>query len=428
MVGGGRENSAGGWSSTVGGGYQNAANASSSTVGGGYQNRATGDASTVSGGSGNEAGGYASTVGGGVQNTASGQYSVVPGGSSNTANANYNLVYGQNVDPTVTETHRVYFFGDGSGTGANANPSGFLVINRLNGDYPIHVGTNNTNGNGAYLTTGGAWTNGSSRSFKERFVQYRPQEVLEKLRRLPVEGYYYKGTEEYHITPMAEDFYAAFGTGVHAIIETDSGGNLVRRPNPDVDKYLSAADVAGVALLGIQALAERLDSVPGDIGALRQENERLTAEVAQLRQENQDQQQQIAQLKEQNPQQQAEILQLSRQNAELQRRLERLEGLVEQLAGGSRGTSGMEGWLGDNIPNPHDGTTVIPYYVPTGVGRAELVIEDASGRRVLEFVLAERGVSGQVVVRMEQLSSGRYEYRLLLDGRVVASKAMQLVR
>ncbi len=369
----------------------------------------------------NIASGYASTVGGGDQNTASGIYSVVPGGFSNTANGNYNLVYGQNVDPAVTESHRVYFFGDGSGTGPNQNPSGFLVINRLNGDYPIHVGTNNTNGNGAYLSTGGTWTNVSSRSFKERFVQYRPQEVLEKLRRLPVEGYYYKGTEEYHITPMAEDFYAAFGTGVHQIIETDSTGTLVRRPNPEVNKYLSAADVAGVAILGIQALAERVDAVPGDVGALRQENERLTAEVAQLRQENQDQQQQIVQLKEQN-------VQLSRQNAELQRRLERLEQLLEQTAGGNRGSNRLDAWLGDNIPNPHDGTTVIPYYVPAGVGRAELVIEEASGRRVLEFVLAERGVSGQVVVRMEQLSSGRYEYRLLLDGRVVASKAMQLVR
>ncbi|GBD04859.1 hypothetical protein HRbin20_00429 [bacterium HR20] len=71
---------------------------------------------------------------------------------------------------------------------------------------------------------------------------------------------------------------------------------------------------------------------------------------------------------------------------------------------------------------------MIPYYVPSGVGSAELVIEDAVGRRVLGFVLSERRVSGQVVVRMEQLASGRYEYRLVLDGRVVASKAMQLVR
>jgi hypothetical protein len=143
-----------------------------------------------------------------------------------------------------------------------ARPSGFLVINRLDGDHPIHVGTTGGgNGNGAHLTAGGVWTNASSRSFKERFVQYRPAEVLERIRQLPVEGYFYKGTEEYHITPMAEDFYRLFGTGVREIIETDSTGQLVRRPNPDVDKYLAASDVAGVALLGVKALDERISTL-----------------------------------------------------------------------------------------------------------------------------------------------------------------------
>jgi hypothetical protein len=111
------------------------------------------------------------------------------------------------------------------------------------------------------LTAGGVWTNASSRSLKERFVQYRPAEVLERIRQLPVEGYFYKGTEEYHITPMAEDFYRLFGTGAREIIETDSTGQLVRRPNPDVDKYLAASDVAGVALLGVKALDELISTL-----------------------------------------------------------------------------------------------------------------------------------------------------------------------
>jgi hypothetical protein len=71
---------------------------------------ASGDYSVIGGGVYNTASGLAATVGGGYLNTASGNYSVVPGGSGNTANANYNLVFGENVDPSVTETHRVYFF------------------------------------------------------------------------------------------------------------------------------------------------------------------------------------------------------------------------------------------------------------------------------------------------------------------------------
>jgi len=182
----------------------------------------------------------------------------------------------------------VYFF--------SPTNSGFLVINRLDGDHPIHVGTDNTNGNGAYLTTGGTWTNTSSRSVKERFMQYRPAEVLEKIRQLPVEGYFYKGTEEYHITPMAEDFYRLFGTGVHEIIETDSMGQRVRRPNPEVDKYLAASDVAGVALLGVQALAERVDTLQPQSSELAQRLEALQQENQQIKQENQRFRQQLEQV------------------------------------------------------------------------------------------------------------------------------------
>jgi FtsZ-binding cell division protein ZapB len=302
-VGGGDNNTASSDYATVGGGQSNTASRDYATVGGGRENTASGGHATVGGGRGNTASGALATVGGGQSNTASGDYSVVPGGYSNTANANYNLVFGENVDPSVTETHRVYFFGDGSDVNT-PNPSGFLVINRLDGDFPIHVGTNGTNGNGAHLTGGGQWTDGSSRSFKERFVQYRPAEVLEKILQLPVEGYFYKGTKEYHITPMAEDFYRLFGTGVHEIIETDATGQLVRRPNPDVDKYLAASDVAGVALLGVQALHE--------------ENAQLRQRVADLETEN-------AQLRQQ-------ISDIRTENAALRARLERLETLMQRIA------------------------------------------------------------------------------------------------
>jgi hypothetical protein len=284
-VGGGFHNTASGSHATVGGGFQNTASGTHATVGGGQNNTASDNYATVGGGLQNAASATAATVGGGRGNTASGLCSVVPGGLSNTANGAYNLVFGENVDPSSTETHRVYFFGDGScPPGQNCRSSGFLVINRLDGNHPIHVGVDNnpTNGNGAYLTGGGVWTNASSRSFKERFVQYRPAEVLEKILQLPVEGYFYKGTEEYHITPMAEDFYQLFGTGVHEIIETDSTGQLVRRPNPDVDKYLAASDVAGVALLGIQALHEENAQLRQRVAALETENTQLRQQISDI--------------------------------------------------------------------------------------------------------------------------------------------------
>jgi hypothetical protein len=126
---------------------------------------------------------------------------------------------------------------------------------------------------------------------------------------------------------------------------------------------------------------------------------------------------------------------LQQENAELRQRVERLESLVEQLLrqNGERGTGSQpstiqDAWLGQNIPNPFAGTTTIPYYIPAGVSRAELVVRDVGGRELRRLELAERGAHGQVVLEMGLLGSGTYEYALVLDGRVVAVKQMTLVR
>jgi hypothetical protein len=126
---------------------------------------------------------------------------------------------------------------------------------------------------------------------------------------------------------------------------------------------------------------------------------------------------------------------LQQENAELRQRVERLESLVEQLLrqNGERGTGSQpstiqDAWLGQNIPNPFAGTTTIPYYIPAGVSRAELVVRDVGGRELKRLELAERGAHGQVILEMGLMGSGTYEYALVLDGRVVAVKQMTLMR
>ncbi|MCS7170663.1 MAG: hypothetical protein NZ949_08600 [Candidatus Kapabacteria bacterium] len=85
-------------------------------------------------------------------------------------------------------------------------------------------------------------------------------------------------------------------------------------------------------------------------------------------------------------------------------------------------------WLGQNIPNPHEGTTTVPYYVPAGVGRAELLVRDLNGRELRRVELPERGAHGQLVLDMRLLGSGTYEYALVLDGRTVAVRQMTLLK
>jgi hypothetical protein len=114
----------------------------------------------------------------------------------------------------------------------------------------LEVGTNNTNGNGAYLTTGGTWTNNSDINLKEDISKLSAQEVLQKIAGMQITRWKYKGTNEYHIGPMAQDFYAAFQTG------TDN-------------KSISSIDPAGVSLLAIQALMEKIDALEKEINALK---------------------------------------------------------------------------------------------------------------------------------------------------------------
>ena len=108
----------------------------------------------------------------------------------------------------------------------------------------LQVGTFASNGNGAYLTSGGAWTNTSDIHLKTNLQAIDHQEILEKISSLDIKKWDYTGTpvRETHIGPMAQQFKQLFGLGLE--------GN---------DTSISTIDPAGVALVGIQALKEQND-------------------------------------------------------------------------------------------------------------------------------------------------------------------------
>jgi len=298
-IGGGWSNNSSNNSSTVSGGSQNAAGGQFSTTGGGFNNRANGDESTVSGGADNFTPGVAATVGGGRENSAggpdgstvsggitnqsNGMASTVCGGQANTANADFSTIGGglEHLndgpfsaiiggwrDTIYVSAMMSAAFGENVLLG---NPyrtafycgrwSGFFGINRDTFDgginFPIHVGTNVTNGNGAHLTPGGVWVNTSSRTFKENFLSLDHQQLLSKISALPVKSYNYKNSNERHVGPMAEDFVAAFDVGT-----------IRDRDGQRENQYLAAGDVAGVALAGVQALLDKIEQLENRIAEL----------------------------------------------------------------------------------------------------------------------------------------------------------------
>jgi hypothetical protein len=128
-----------------------------------------------------------------------------------------------------------YFSG---GKGLLARPR--LGVENFDPQYPIHVGTTTSNGNGAHVTNGGTWVNGSSRTFKTNFQSFDNQMFLEKLSKIDISLWHYIDSDEgQHISPIAEDFYEAFSLG-------------------NDKKYISTTDADGVALACIQALHQRI--------------------------------------------------------------------------------------------------------------------------------------------------------------------------
>ena len=93
VVGGGRGNTAGNFS-TVGGGEANDAEGIRATIGGGAHNTASRNNAVVAGGFGNTASQSYATVSGGTVNTANGSYTTISGGSGNLATGRISTIGG----------------------------------------------------------------------------------------------------------------------------------------------------------------------------------------------------------------------------------------------------------------------------------------------------------------------------------------------
>ncbi|RMG99446.1 MAG: hypothetical protein D6706_05395, partial [Chloroflexi bacterium] len=272
--------------SVIGGGGDNVSGANIitadsdySVIGGGAGNIITStfgnDYAVIAGGSNNKAidGG---TVGGGSNNSASWS-GVVPGGLYNTAAEVGSFAAGIG----ARANHRgAFVWGDTGGAGLRYINSGadnqFIV--RANGGVwfgavtnaytvtnLINAGQFISTTTGAYLSTGGTWTNASDRNIKENFRPVDSEEILELVVRLPIETWNYKNQSEEirHMGPTAQDFYAAFGLG-------------------EDNKHISTVDVAGVSLAAIQGLYAQNQALQAENAALQQRVDDLEARLSQI--------------------------------------------------------------------------------------------------------------------------------------------------
>ncbi|MFN0031083.1 MAG: tail fiber domain-containing protein [Flavobacteriales bacterium] len=225
---------------------------------------------------------------------------------------------------------------------------------------------NTTNGNGAYLSTGGDWANPSSRDLKEMFIELNSQDILEKISSLEMKQWKYKQNKAWHIGPIAEDFYEAFGLGLD-------------------NKSISTIDPAGVALVGVQALYARVEE-------LKKETEEMTAV-----------------------------------NEAMREKMESMEkALMACCVKYSTPDNTQKAELKQNQPNPFNQKTLINYALPIECQKSELQVYNLNGELVSISQL--QNDSSSIEFDANTFAQGIYAYTLIVDGVSVDTKQMIVTR
>jgi hypothetical protein len=245
--------------------------------------KATGDYSTALGefASGTGAGSFAvgfSSVASGEQSIAIGYGAKASGshsfsiGESTVSNGINSFALGRNVNSNGMTGSFVY--GDASTANVVGAPLDNSFVVRAQ---HFWFGTTSTatapaghlieTSTGAYLSTGGTWTNTSDVNRKHGFKAVDGETILARIDSMNVTTWSYNTEADSirHMGPTAQDFRKAFGLG-------------------DTEKAIATVDADGVSLAAIKALIRRTNELRGENDALRATLVDLTRRLNELEQ------------------------------------------------------------------------------------------------------------------------------------------------
>jgi len=197
-------------------------------------------------------------------------------GYTTTADADYSMAFGYRASTNGHTGAKV--FGDASTTDSIEAVANNEFAVRAAGGFRFR--SNATLTNGCNIAAGGASiTCASSRTLKENYSGVDGEEVLARMRGIPVTTWNYidEGRRSRHMGPFSEDFWAAFGLG-------------------DDPRGIGHLDIDGVNFAGVKALEERTRQMQEAGRRHAAELQAQQAEVARLRSELSETQRRLADL------------------------------------------------------------------------------------------------------------------------------------
>ena len=180
------------------------------------------------------------------------------------------------------------------------------------------------------------------------------------------------------------------------------------KPGAEMKLGYNLSDMAGLTLIGIKALDAKTASIAQQNEELKKTNAALQSDVETLKAQMKDMMTQFTSLK----QSQQECCTAAQSKMTNQ----------NETLNGNKASS-----LEQNAPNPFNSNTVIKYHLTKNTNNAVLNITDARGSVIKSIALSAKE-NGQVTMSAGTLSAGTYFYSLIIDGRKVATREMQIVR
>ncbi len=263
---------------------------------------------------------------------------------------------------------------------------------------------------GAVHVTGN-FTNPSDKKLKKGIKQH--DQVMEDILQLDVKSYTYD-TKKYpymglpdgkQVGFIAQELGEVFPHLIHQIkqpAEYEKGNNGHQNKLIAEEEYYKGINYIGMIPIltkGLQELDEELSEKEERIEQLINKTEEQDKEIAELREM---------------------IMELREEKSHSDISDERLDN-NKWVIGTSKFT------LSQNQPNPFGISTKIDLYIPNDVGNAFMEISNSNGTVLAKRILSVGGKS-TIEIDASSLATGNYHYSLYLDGRLVETKTMIIVR
>lgn len=220
---------------------------------------------------------------------------------------------------------------------------------------------------GTFDQTSGEYSPGSDARFKKNIM---PSEaVLDKIMQLGVKRYQFVKNQK-----DDRKYYGMIAQEVEKVFP-----DVVYHHKGDDGKDFYTMNYGAMGTIAIKGLQEFRHEVKPVLEAQEEEIKRLKDEIAELKM------------------------------------------LVARVSGEQVSSSFGKGTLGLATPNPARGSVRIQYEVPQSASNARLLLTDALGRTVKTVQLTS---SGFVNIDVNALSSGVYNYSLIVDGKIIQARKM----